>query len=129
MFQAILESKNPLKSYVISFAWCSYHTMQKFQSVFKVIFRNVSEEKNGLESYVISPAWCSFHTKHKFQPFFKSCSPMSQKAKSDIRVTWYSPLDVVFILSRNFNHFLSHFGECLRRKRWSKKLHNIPNWM
>ena len=52
---------------------------------------------------------------------------MSQDAKIDLKITHISPPDVVFIPSRNFNHFVGHVPENLRKLKWTEQLPNIPS--
>ena len=77
------------------------------------------KSKHGLENDVVFPAWCNFYTKQKFQPFFKSFSTLSEKAKMDLKITYFPPLDVSFIPSTNFHPFFSLVVECLRERKWT----------
>ena len=80
MFQNVPEGKNWLKNYVISQAWYSSYTKQKFQTLFKSC-SSISEGKIRLKIQVIYLDCGNFQTKEKFQSFFSSCSKILRKQK------------------------------------------------
>ena len=85
MFQNVPEGKNWLKNYVISQAWYSSYTKQKFQTLFKSC-SSIFEGKIRLKIQVIYLDCGNFQTKEKFQSFFSSCSEISQEKKMDLKI-------------------------------------------
>ena len=68
-----------------------------------------------------------FSSQVDISTFLKSCSRVSQKAKLDLKVTHFPPVDVVFIPDKNVNSFVSHVPENLRKLKWTEQLPNIPS--